>query len=87
MMSDKNNGALYIGVTGDLPRRVFEHQTKTIKGFTSRYHIVKLVYYETCGDPMGAIEREKQLKRWSRKKKETLIVKMNPKFEELVIYP
>lgn len=66
-------------------KRVWEHKNKFVKGFTEKYNIDKLIYYEIYSDPETAIAREKQLKNWNRKKKINLIVKMNPKFEELVI--
>jgi len=68
-----------------LIKRVWEHKNKFVKGFTEKYNIDKLIYYEIYSDPETAIAREKQLKNWNRKKKINLIVKMNPKFEELVI--
>ncbi|MGN0796735.1 MAG: GIY-YIG nuclease family protein [Christensenellales bacterium] len=76
---------LYIGVTNDLQRRVYEHRNKLIKGFTSRYNVDKLVHYESTTDINSAIEREKQLKSWSRAKKEELINKNNPQREDLSV--
>ena len=73
----------YIGTTHDLEHRVFEHKNKIIKGFTSRYNITKLVYYEEYNSAYDAICREKQLKKWSRKKKIALIKTINPNFEDL----
>lgn len=78
-MSNPVDTVLYIGVTNNLSRRVFEHQQKIIEGFTSRYNCIKLVYYEETNDVTCAIEREKQLKKWSRKKKDDLINSSNPK--------
>ena len=75
--------ALYIGVTGDLTGRVSEHKQKLTPGFTSRYGLDKLVYYEVYGRPVPAIEREKQLKGWRRSRKATLIEGMNPTWEDL----
>jgi len=80
-----HSGNFYIGITSNLIKRVWEHKNKFVKGFTEKYNIDKLIYYETYSDPETAILREKQLKNWSRKKKINLIVKMNPKFEELII--
>ena len=74
---------LYTGVTGDLERRVFEHKHKTLPGFTSRYHITKLVYYEEFSSPSAAILREKAIKGMSRAKKFDLINSMNPDWEDL----
>jgi len=80
-----DSGNFYIGITSNLVKRIYEHKNKFVKGFTEKYNIDKLIYYETYSDPETAIAREKQLKNWNRKKKINLIVKMNPKFEELVI--
>ncbi len=74
---------LYTGVTGDLERRVYEHKHKTLPGFTSRYHITKLVYYEEFSSPSAAILREKAIKGMSRAKKFDLINSMNPDWEDL----
>jgi putative endonuclease len=74
---------LYIGMTNDLPRRVYEHKQKLIAGFTSRYNVTSLVYYEECGDVRSAIEREKQLKGWLREKKVALIEAANPAWDDL----
>jgi len=74
---------IYTGVTGDLERRVFEHKHKTLPGFTSRYHITKLVYYEEFSSPSAAILREKAIKGMSRAKKFDLINSMNPDWEDL----
>jgi len=82
-MASKRNGTLYIGVTNDLIRRVYEHKNKINKGFTSRYDVIKLVYFEEYGYPAEAIYREKQLKKWKRKWKLDLIEKENPKWNDL----
>ena len=74
---------LYTGVTNDLPRRVWEHKQKLVKGFTKKYNITKLVYYEETNDVLGAIEREKQIKGWLRKKKIDLIESLNPEWKDL----
>jgi putative endonuclease len=76
---------MYIGVTSNLIKRVWEHKNKIVKGFTEQYTINKLIYYEIFEDAENAILREKQLKNWSRVKKFALIRKTNPKFEELTI--
>lgn len=76
-------GNFYIGITNNLQRRLWEHQQKLVKGFTNRYNIDKLIYYEQYQDPETAILREKQLKNWNRKKKIMLITQVNPKFEEI----
>ncbi|MFI5351878.1 MAG: GIY-YIG nuclease family protein [Candidatus Binatales bacterium] len=74
---------LYIGVTNDLERRVLEHVEELTPGFTSKYHIKRLVYFEEFGDIEAAIAREKQLKGWRREKKTRLIESMNPKWNDL----
>jgi len=74
---------LYTGVTSDLPRRVWEHKEKLVEGFTKKYNITKLVYYEETNDVLSAIEREKQIKGWLRKKKIDLILGVNPEWKDL----
>jgi len=74
---------LYTGVTGDLQRRVYQHKEKTLEGFTSRYSVTRLVYYEVFGDPRLAIAREKQIKGWRRSKKVALINSLNPKWLDI----
>jgi putative endonuclease len=75
--------ALYLGVTNDLIRRVFEHRSKAIRGFTSRYNITKLVWFELYDDPISAITREKEIKKWRRAWKVALIVRENPDWNDL----
>jgi putative endonuclease len=77
------SGTLYIGVTGDLRKRIWEHKNKVVEGFTKRYKIDKLIYFEQTENVMSALEREKQLKKWSRSKKINLINKSNPSWEDL----
>ncbi len=74
---------LYIGVTNDLLRRVHEHESGTVQGFTQKYHINRLVYYEYFTEIQQAIRREKELKKWRREKKITLIESKNPDWKEL----
>ncbi len=74
---------LYTGVTNNLARRVFEHKTKKVDGFTKRYHIGRLVYYETHRYILNAIRREKEIKGWRREKKIMLIESMNPAWKDL----
>src|SRR5215217_1362292 len=74
---------LYIGVTNNLERRVFEHKTGAVPGFTSRYRVTRLVYFEDTNDVVAAIEREKYLKGWVRAKKVALIESMNPSWNDL----
>ena len=83
ILTNKYNNTLYVGVSHDLYRRVLEHKNKFYKGFTERYNISKLIYYECFGEIDDAIYREKQLKRWSRKKKFLLINKKNLKLIDL----
>lgn len=82
-MANKSNTVLYTGVTNDLKRRVFEHRERLIKGFTNKYKITKLVYYEVAQDIESAILREKQIKGGSRQKKIDLILSMNKKWRDL----
>ena len=77
------SGVLYIGVTGHLESRTLQHKQKISEGFTSRYNVTKLVYFEAFGDIRNAIAREKQLKRWRREKKVALIEQMNPTWQDL----
>ena len=77
------SGTLYIGVTNNLQRRIYEHKRKLVPGFTSRYNINRLIYFETTSDILGAISREKELKGWTRKKKLDLIKTTNPTFADL----
>ena len=76
-MTNKNNHVLYTGMTNNLKRRVYEHKEKLINGFTKKYNVTKLVYYEVFDDPASAIVREKQIKGGSRQKKIDLINNMN----------
>jgi putative endonuclease len=82
IITNKWNNVLYTGVTNDLRRRIYEHKNKLVEGFTSRYNVNKLVYYDTSGDIESAISREKQIKGWSRDKKVALIESMNPAWED-----
>lgn len=83
IMTNFTNNVLYTGVTNDLTRRVFEHKSKINDGFTKRYNVTKLVYYEVFDDIENAILREKQIKGGSRVKKMKLIDAMNPKWNDL----
>jgi putative endonuclease len=78
-----HSGALYVGVTNDLIRRVLQHKQGTNDGFTKRYRINRLVWFESGGDVLGAITREKQIKAWRRDKKVALIVECNPAWDDL----
>ncbi|MBP9864735.1 GIY-YIG nuclease family protein [Patescibacteria group bacterium] len=77
------SGTLYIGMTNDLKRRIFEHREKLIDGFTKKYDCKKLIYFEETSDVYSAIAREKQLKNWNRGKKEHLIYGFNPEWKDL----
>ncbi|MCL2174282.1 GIY-YIG nuclease family protein [Candidatus Saccharibacteria bacterium] len=83
ILFNRRNGTLYTGVTSDLVKRVYQHREHQAKGFTNKYDVVKLGYYEDCGDITAAIEREKQLKGGSRKKKLGLIESINPDWRDL----
>jgi putative endonuclease len=83
ILANSTNVALYIGVTGDLIRRVYEHKQKFVKGFTERYGIDELVYYEVFDDPENAIPREKHLKSSSRARKNQLVESLNPQWRDL----
>lgn len=86
IMSSTSNYTIYTGVTNNLVRRVYEHRTGADPdGFTTKYAVKKLVYYESTHDVLSAIEREKQIKSWSCKKKNTLIAGINPAWRDL--YP
>ncbi|MDX9822406.1 MAG: GIY-YIG nuclease family protein [Syntrophales bacterium] len=83
ILASKRNGTLYVGVTSDLTKRVYEHKKNLAEGFTEKYDVHSLVYYEAYGDAVDAIAREKQLKKWNRKWKLELIEKKNPKWKDL----
>ncbi len=82
-MASKKNGTLYVGMTNDLSRRVYEHRNNMIIGFTSKYNVHNLVYYEMFEDVRYAIQKEKQLKTWHRQWKINLIEKDNPDWNDL----
>jgi len=82
-MSSKRNGTLYIGVTSNLIKRVWEHKNNVVDGFTKRYGVHQLVWYECHESMIAAITREKSLKKWNRQWKVELIEKMNPHWQDL----
>ena len=83
IMANENNGVIYTGITSDLKKRVYEHKEKLVEGFTAKYNIRKLVYYEVFADPENAILREKQIKGGSRRKKIDLINRANKEWRDL----
>ena len=74
---------MYVGITNDLERRIYEHKEKLVKGFTEKYKVNKLVYYEQTSDVIGALSREKEIKKWRREKKNRLVVSNNPSWRDL----
>jgi len=83
ILTNKSNKVLYIGVTNNLVRRMFEHKNKLVEGFAKKYNLTKLVYYDLTNDVESAINREKQLKNWHRDWKINLITQVNPKWRDL----
>ena len=83
ILTNYNETTFYIGVTGNLQKRIWEHKNKVVEGFTKKYNVDKLVYYELTENVESALNREKQLKRWHRQCKINLIKKMNPEFNDL----
>ncbi|MBI4432196.1 MAG: GIY-YIG nuclease family protein [Candidatus Omnitrophica bacterium] len=83
MMMNPGDTVIYTGVTNDLPKRVYEHKNKLVEGFTSKYNVTKLVYYEMFNDAYNAISREKQIKAGSRRKKLELIESFNSEYKDL----
>jgi len=84
ILTNRSNDVLYIGVTNNVTRRIYEHDAKQIEGFSKRYNLAKLVYCESCPSIVDAIRREKQLKAWRREWKRALITKQNPHWENLL---
>jgi putative endonuclease len=83
ILASKRNGTLYVGVTSDLVKRVYEHKNNLVEGFTKKYYVHKLVYYEVTDNVNSAIVREKQIKKWKRSWKIELIERMNPDWRDL----
>ncbi len=83
ILTNYNETTFYIGVTGNLQKRILEHKNKVVEGFTNKYNVDRLVYYELTEDVEPALNREKQLKRWHRQWKINLIKEMNPEFKDL----
>jgi len=83
LLTNQNGNVMYLGVTNDLVRRVYEHKNSLVDGFTKKYNVSKLVYFEQTDDVMSAIAREKEIKKWRREKKNKLVETMNPQWREL----
>ena len=83
ILASKKNGTLYLGVTNDIARRVYEHKNNLVDGFTKKYSVHCLVYFEVCEDVRVAIQREKNIKKWRRRWKIELIEKNNPDWRDL----
>jgi len=83
ILTNWTNKVLYTGVTNDLERRLYEHNNKLVKGFTEKYNVNKLVYFDSTTDVKAAIAKEKQIKGWTRKKKDDLIESINPQWLDL----
>jgi putative endonuclease len=85
ILTNRNNRVMYIGVTSNLPKRIAQHRQKSVAGFTAKYNIYKLVYYELTNDVFAAISREKEIKKWRREKKNKLVESMNSDWLELEV--
>ncbi|MBM9531801.1 GIY-YIG nuclease family protein [Desulfoprunum benzoelyticum] len=83
ILTNWNNKVLYVGVTNDLERRLQEHRMKLVPGFTEKYNVNKLVYFEETQDIVAAVEREKEIKKWRREKKDALVAGSNPEWKDL----
>jgi len=85
LLTNWNHRVIYVGFTNDLKRRVHEHQEKLVKGFTEKYNVNKLVYFEETRDVIAAIAREKEIKKWRREKKNNLVFTINPQWKDLSV--
>lgn len=83
MLTNWNNRVIYAGVTNDLNRRIYEHKNKLIEGFSKKYNLTKLVYFEETSDINAAIAREKEIKKWRREKKDKIVSQTNPNWQDL----
>ena len=83
LLTNWNNRVIYAGVTNDLNRRIYEHKNKLIEGFSKKYNLTKLVYFEETSDINAAIAREKEIKKWRREKKDKLVSQTNPNWKDL----
>ena len=85
ILANWNNKVIYVGMTNNLERRIYEHKNKILKGFSSKYKLNRLVYFEVLNSPIEAIRREKEIKKWRREKKNKLIESMNKNWNDLSI--
>ncbi len=83
ILASRKDGGTYVGITNDIIRTIYEHRTKAVPGFTSKYNITRLVWFEIYDDPISAITREKELKKWKRSWKIQLIEAQNPEWNDL----
>jgi putative endonuclease len=83
ILASRKDGAIYVGITNDIVRRIYEHRIKAVRGFTSKYNITRLVWFEIHDDPISAISREKKLKKWKRAWKVQLVETQNPQWNDL----
>ena len=83
ILTNWNNEVMYVGITNNLERRVYEHRQKLVKGFTEKYNVSKLVYFEETNDVESALAREKEIKKWRREKKNKLVQRINPEWRDL----
>ncbi len=83
ILTNRNNTVMYVGMTNNIERRMFEHKNKLTDGFTKKYNLTKLVYFEQGTDVHAALEREKEIKKWRREKKNELVMSMNPEWKDL----
>ena len=85
IITNKYNTVFYIGITSDIIKRIYEHKNKLVKGFSQKYNLIKLIYFEETNDVNEAIRREKQLKNWNRQWKINLVRETNPNFKDLAL--
>ena len=83
LLTNWNNKVMYVGITNNLERRIYEHKEKVVKGFTEKYNVNKLIFYEQTSDIAEALNREKEIKKWRREKKNRLVVNTNPLWRDL----
>jgi putative endonuclease len=83
ILASRKDGAIYVGITNDIVRRIYERRIKAVRGFTSKYNITRLVWFEIYDDPISAISREKELKKWKRAWKVQLVETQNPQWNDL----